>query len=911
MEEVKMPQNTLLIKREYFNRLWEKSVPLFYYNQKRVWNKDRKTYEDIWFPEDSSVLTNIFYDDDIKHKINQTFLLYGKPIKGLVINQSSDIIQIEYEEFEPTNYSHVRSVFLLHLLQRNDPNDRFAYRDLLWLLNNYFIDYNIITSVLNSFDSQSILPFLLKEFKYISSCLSLPKQELIKSILNNYGITYKIYYPFVLEEALKFLYPNYNPQKEWFTNIFDLVDKVINISEEDQEEPTFDIKSNDSTNFLLKLRRWLVDEDYNFSDFNQLTNWLRLFPTSTQLLMLKRYFLAIQKGQTNFDINILSKFKENKYENLRIFQHSVLRASKPVEMGLELLCDNILTFLNSNGTALQTINGTLDLAYIQCNVSHPNVDFQLEKIVPVCNGGAVQNKSGFKGFICYEIVYTLNQTIFLDDESLKETVIKIIDRLSTYRHKRVECNFIPPENVQNYINKTPPDTCSFSNCENYQVLYLDRWNFSNNTESRSKVVNLFLKSNKISPSTERDIGKEDIIDDVNIIRDNIKNFLKTLLPVVPGQNNYSQGYQMVHSLEWENKLLIDNILLPGWIIVEPRKNAYVGMGLLYSKIEVPSNVYIGHNDIPTEIKEKESNYLKSIINSSLKNFLNQNPDNNGRYIIPYDKKMLNDLRAKYYTDKSFPNGTSFDDRNLNFLQRLHNVYAKYCAPEYDNDKNNAIDIPYYWCHGNECYKNALGEQTLETCKSWREYNIFHFLEILGYSQIRKTDAGFEPTKIIKDFIGMVNKAAKKFRRIFCRDCGHILFPTYRNTFNQYNNFECRNPLCVKRNEKVYLSQCHHCKTGLIDSRDSNPCPNGWTICPVCLSCCTDNLLENRAQKYIRKGQSVPHKLQLSRGHNNNNLYFCPNCGGEIRRHVDTIKEEVHFVCEVCQTDFPKASNWIK
>lgn len=159
---------------------------------------------------------------------------------------------------------------------------------------------------------------------------------------------------------------------------------------------------------------------------------------------------------------------------------------------------------------------------------------------------------------------------------------------------------------------------------------------------------------------------------------------------------------------------------------------------------------------------------------------------------------------------------------------------------------------------------------------------------------------------------MVNKASQLFRRVICRECGHILFPIKRNTFNRYNNFECCNPVCCARGQRIYLSQCHHCKRGLIDSRDSKACPNGWRICPTCLSCCNDNQIEIQAQKYERRGNPVPQFIQSTRsnGHNDKKQYFCPKCGGEIIKYFDPQRNETYIFCDACHAPYPQAKDWI-
>ncbi len=155
---------------------------------------------------------------------------------------------------------------------------------------------------------------------------------------------------------------------------------------------------------------------------------------------------------------------------------------------------------------------------------------------------------------------------------------------------------------------------------------------------------------------------------------------------------------------------------------------------------------------------------------------------------------------------------------------------------------------------------------------------------------------------------MVNKAFQLFKRVICRECGHILFPIKKNTFNRYNSFECCNPICLAQNRKIYLSKCHHCKKGIIDSRDSQRCSNGWIICPTCLSCCTDILIEQQVQKHERRNMPVPEYIQRQKlhGHNDKQQYFCPKCGGKIIKHYDCERGEEQIFCDECKEIYPHA-----
>lgn len=904
---------TLRIKRDIFSKLWDKGIPLFFFNKDTEWDSIVRDYRTVWKPENASIESRLYGDDAFPHSINDVAFIYAKPFNSPQNNLSDDLVEIEYEEFIADNYNHVKAVFLLHLSNRYNAQDKYACRELIWYLNKYFLNYEILNQVLGEFDAQSIRPFFINELKAYGLCLPIPKQSLIQRIVSNFGGSYTIYCPIQLSEAIKTIDPNYNINSDWKSNIFDLVRKATIVPRNEDNNLHYDVmKDNDITNFFLQIRRWLVDPDYSFTDYNMLMRMLRLFSPSQQMLILNRYFLAIKQAQTTFDIELLKKFKDNQFDNWSIYYHSAERGSKPVLIGLQLLCDNILTFLSSGGQALQTINGTLDMAYSQCNVNNPAVDFQLDRIVPICNGGAIPNKSGFKGFICYEIIHVINEEHFNDDKFISDFTMQIVNTIGR-RHSKTTCS-IHGDNYSVCEKKSlNPNACIDSpRCENYRSVYLDRWTFYNPSEQQCWVANIFLKGKQLTKGQQLEISLDDINPNVAEIRQNLLKFLSETLSAKAAHGDFPKGYIYPNSCSFDFQNIYRSILKPVWMQIEPRNNAYIGLGLLAPKIGVRLEDYGSKREGTDAIRRKETDYIKPIIISSMQSIIGTSAESDGKFYLFYDTELLRRLQATFYSTKSSSNGDDYNDRDLCFLQRSHSIYKSYCAPEYTGDTNKATNLPYFWCRGRECYMNALYEQTLATCKSWRNYNIFHLLEILGCPQITKTEAGFEASKLIRDFIGMVNKAAQLFRRVICRECGHILFPIKRNNFNQYNNFECFNPICTAKGTRVYLSQCHHCKSGMIDSRDSKSCPNGWRICPTCLSCCTDDQIEFQAQKYIRGRRPVPEFILRTRshGHNDKKQYFCPKCGGEIVKVYDEEKGETHVFCNECRTLYPKAVDWI-
>ena len=164
----------------------------------------------------------------------------------------------------------------------------------------------------------------------------------------------------------------------------------------------------------------------------------------------------------------------------------------------------------------------------------------------------------------------------------------------------------------------------------------------------------------------------------------------------------------------------------------------------------------------------------------------------------------------------------------------------------------------------------------------------HMLEIIGYPILKETEAGYEADEVVRQFISVATKVMQKFRRLKCRACGHLLFTNKTSGFNTYNKFACTNPGCAEYGNSIYLNYCFHCKTGLIDSRDSKQCPNGWYICPSCLACCNDEQYERQAQRYELSGRPIPPRIQrmLGHGHNNQGIYYCFKCGNQMEGRVD-------------------------
>lgn len=573
---------------------------------------------------------------------------------------------------------------------------------------------------------------------------------------------------------------------------------------------------------------------------------------------------------------------------------------------------SILTFLNSGSTTLQTINGTLDMAYAQCDTNSPEVDFGLKHIVPVCNGGAVPNTAQFAGFICYKIVFSLNDKAFTQEAILKN----FRKYLNLFGRQLTEQVCHNEETTLQQCQARLGNVHACDNCISRGIKRLDKFELKlgDDRDNYKRIILGFFTNVSCTSGLSVMVNPTQSVIASDEVRRRIVLWLNENLESTSGittrlksgtERQLKSGWRPKTDLDSSYNSIVRDYLLPSWCTIEPRKNAYIGRGVLNKETGIDEE-FIRKNGIRSsndvKIQEKENAIILPRIVAALNERLDVQPDNNGVYHIPYDLELLRKLKTDFYTFKEEENSTIFNERHAGFMTTARSKYDRYCAPKYGNDINFVTQLPFMWCRGKECFKTSLGDQTLASCKTWSQYTILHLLEILGFPQITETSGGNEASELIRSFIGMVNKASSLFKRVRCRECNHILFPIGGSNFNRYNNFECRVPTCGERGKRVYLSQCHHCKTGLIDSRDSAQCPNGWHICPKCLSCCDDTVYERMASKYVLRRLPIPPRIseKLGHGHNDKEEYFCPKCGGEIATVRDEHTDRIAKVCQVCR-----------
>lgn len=766
--------------------------------------------------------------------------------------------------------------------------DKYFFLEILWLLDKTFIDVNHLTEAIKKYDSKFI-PYILNILRHIGYCLSVKKQNILKNVCTSLNGQYDVYMPQMLAEAIQFLQKETETDKK---NLFQLIDEFF----ENGFGVTYADKISKTNNPLLQLVCWFSNEK-KLADYNTLIPLFALVSETNRLNIVKRYFHDVRCGNTTFDVQLLQQFVNNKFDDFIRYRYCTETPSEKVILTVPLLCDNIITLYNSNGEAFQTFDGILDFAITHCDQAHPNIDYDLN--IPKCEHSAVYN-TYFKGFIDYQLIRKLD-TSKLNDENLLITIRNILDkygrRLSYPVCKYDNGKKLEPDILEKCKSAfrekiaNSPSQQSRSHCFGIEYkLYEDKW-VVNVDDEGTEILNTFASPN----SSFRIIDSVYYVDIQDVSVDTLRKYIISL----------PKKFQMVgedeflvpsYKEETYDLFLIKTLSEIIRMRIVPQKGALVGLRsdiFGYWK-EIYASLSEGEKqDVKGEayqkalsvFKEKESNEVYRRTVTSLKKELKTNEYNGEYFELKYDRLQLDRLISRYYFKETLKDND--DDTRRDFLTLSYTGHFK-CAPTLSEANNPAIDLPFFWCRGKECFHNNLANQTLAEANDWQHYTLYHMVEIIGFPKLHMTPGGYEPDNVVKVFIAVANKAIQKFKRLKCRGCGHLMFTDKSSGFNRHNYYSCINPNCPEARIPVYLNYCYKCKKGLIDSRDTKRCPNGWYICPTCLACCDDEQYERQAQRYRISNRPVPGRIarMLGHGHNDKGEYFCPDCGDPIEFVMD-------------------------
>lgn len=785
--------------------------------------------------------------------------------------------------------------------------DKYYFLEILWLLDKTFIDISHLKEAINQYDSRYI-PRILETLRHIGHCLSVKKQNILKKVCTSLNGLYDVYMPQMLTEAVQFLQKETDPDKK---NLFQLIDEFF----EDGFGVAYADKIGKTNNPLLQLVCWFSNEN-KLADYNTLIPLFALMPEKTRLDIVKRYFHDVRCGNTTFDVRLLQQFVNNKFDDFIRYRYCTEIPSEKVILTVPLLCDNIITLYTSNGGAFQTFDGIIDFAITHCNQAHPDINFDLARIIPTCEHSAVYN-TDFKGFVDYQLIRKLN-TSKLTDENLLIIIRSILDKygqrlsypICKYDNDKIidttifeKCKSVFKDKTTNGSSQQYKNECSGIGYKFYE----DKWRVNN---ERTEILKTFISSDSSLRKTDSLYYVD--IQDVSV--DTLRKYVISL----------PQKFQMVgedeflvpsYKEETYDLFLIKTLSEILRMRIVPQKGALVG--LRFDVFGYWKEIYTTLSDDEkcdsrgeafkkalSVFKEKESNevYRRTVV--SLKKELKTNEYNGEYFELKYDRQQLVRLISRYYFKETLKDDD--DDTRRNFLTLSYTGNFKpYCAPTLSEANNPAIDLPFFWCRGKECFHNNLADQTLAEQNDWQHYTLYHMVEIIGFPKLHMTPGGYEPDNVVRVFIAVANKAMQKFKRLKCRGCGHLMFTDKSGRFNRHNYYSCINPICPEARIPVYLNYCYKCKKGLIDSRDTKRCPNGWYICPTCLACCDDEQYERQAQRYRILNSPVPERIarMLGHGHNDKGEYFCPDCGGPIEFVMDERYGEERRGCPRCHKFF--------
>lgn len=803
------------------------------------------------------------------------------------------------------NEGDLKRCFDTYLSHNQSAEINFPFVELLWLLNDQYFESDTIKRVIAQYDQISIL-WLCNGLKDFGRCLSVVKQKELQSIVSSFNVSFDVYEPALISDA----YSSIDKILEYYEschNIFEAVDLVL-----DPEMPL--VKKDTNGNLLLELRKWLENQEA-FPNYSFIPNLLALVSEPVRLKILKRWFHDIRLGNTSFDKDLLSQFKDNRFENFIRFRSSIETPREPMILTVPLLADNIITLIETDGRAFQDFNGVLDFAITHCDTSHPDIDFRMDRFIPRCDGGTEYNVD-FAGFLDYAELRKLDESKFNRDN-----IMQVIRRiLNQYAEQKPywACKWEPTkplaEDQYNNCCKTlsvsqkedsfnPPSEYQLECCVNCR--YQDKWLVKKRNEFD---FNVFFKE---------DIELTEEATEIDISMISVDKFVEFLRLIPSRFQQFDDGAFLVPSTHPRSLLfiIVDEFSTITKMRIIPNKNVVAGLrfdifgikkSILAQKgIESTSNLNRQDSEtIQNEHEELESKEVHSRIVRVLKakyNLGEYNEEEN-YFELPFEQVPLDDIAKRFYFKHSVRENAPLTQRS--FLTVQSRYFRPFCSPELAKARNEVLDFPFFWCMGKECFKNSLSEQTLEETKDWQNYTLYHLIEIIGYKKLHKTEAGYEPDESVRQFIAITNKVMKTFRRLKCRSCGHLLFTDGRSGFNRNNYYSCRNHDCKEFQQLIYLSYCFKCKKGLIDSRDSKRCPNGWYICPDCLSCCDDAQYERQVQRYLVSNKPIPQRLleMRGKGHNDKNVYFCPQCGSRIVLYQDE-HGDFHHGCPQCRKTY--------
>ena len=811
--------------------------------------------------------------------------------------EDNDIVCFEVEEFESRNQGDWMAVFTDCAYNYKSNNTKYGHMSLFWALYTTTWTEDVIreaVSLIPNEDAQIGLKYIWDNL--IS--LSLNKQKIIINLLKekNPHITPMCF--LMVEEVLKELSPEKNYDDYGF---FDKIDFIINYGATEEEHSHLQELYKTSRNAFIHFKYWLNHPGHKLYDYGILETIYSFVKPNMRLNIIKRYLHDVRIRVVDIDYNFIKNFRDIRYYGLVIIRYFVEQPGANIDLVAPMFCDAILTLKKNEGKKIQDFNGILDFAVSHSNSAYPSIDLGIKQFLPSCDGGLKPNNR-FNGFIHYSLTYRFDE-LLLTSENLKKTVEYILGKYADQQYHLccagendrglTEKDLLRCSTVIPIIVKETKDGVQTAEKKKIKCSSLvnrpwkpSRWKKKPGSDNFLGLCLSGEAINRVFTFDDIDLGKLKNSILSWAVKNNSFEFINGYLP------KGLEKYDLV-------KHFIDLYFKPTEISLFPKKNVfYASKKSLLGLWDFETAWRKNPDEIEALALRAESPFIYQKTFDALKHMYPNGVIGSDYIRIPYDETELRRVKDYFYfkqhvLEENTSPTTKINYNNLKFLdsKSIHNTF--YCTPKLADTNETVSDLPFYWCRSEECFCNMLDNQTLEKEHNWERYSLYHAAEIIGYKLIEETEKGNIPVEAVSNFAAEVRQAERLYARLICRSCGHMIFSTRGSILNGSRFFSCLNPMCAEYKKEVYLSQCNSCKRGLIDSRDSKKCENGWVICPVCLSCCNDDLFDSLIAKHRRNGYVPPRLLECEgKGHNNKHIYFCPKCATKIEEiYIDEKQQQ--------------------
>lgn len=646
---------------------------------------------------------------------------------------------VEIEEFDPYNREHLQALFSAHYYNVKVLNLLYGGRELVWFLTRYIFGTADLASLLRTMP-QERRDFLLDEMKRVAPVLSPGKQMELRDMFRAFGLEYEVFYTRALQEALTAVEPGFNPDMvAENANIFNMVNRVI-FNPRNKSLPR---EALQSSNLFLRLRRWLTDEEYIFDDFRGMLSVLRLCVPWIQLQLLSRYFLAVERGQTIFNVRVIRGFYCNKFDRWGYWYRCWFNPVAEVDISIELLAATILAAAGHR--KFPTCDELLAFAGSHSNRAFPKVSFQPERFFPYCHGGVVE-KPGFLGLVCCSLLVEVNDCAIASFEAIRALIS------DTFRHKAQR-------------DASPATAMGES------------WTLYSLTDDETQLLNLFMRE-PVYPLDCLTVFERDLDLDPSSILCKLHGFLSELLKIGKTSDG-SVLYVLSGSLSPCLSSFINRVTRARWICVEPRRNVSFGNGVLADELGMTAGEYESWNGRnPYTVPLLENRWLRRQTQSLLRRITGCLPDRNGRFFVPYSGEMMSRLRRAFKGLKPCGNSERFDEPGTLYTMEGE-PSGSLCLPQAVADGS----VKYVRCGGRKCFRHAYRPAADRT-----EYTLPDFIRILAPELMQKAPGGNIPVRSLIEFGNALEKAERIFPSLACSYCGHL-------RYRLPSGLRCINPDC--------------------------------------------------------------------------------------------------------------------